>query len=184
MLIIALGSNLSGPFGSPKESVKKALDELEASAIQVTLASKIYNTEAVSYTQQDDYVNAIAIIATPMSAEALLQVLKRIEAQAGRARAKTGRHLSRNWMPRPLDLDIVSYKGRICNWKMGRAVAGSRVILPHPRAHERAFVLRPLMDVAPQWHHPVFGLTAAQLLKRPQVRETGAILGAGEDLRP
>ena len=87
------------------------------------------------------------------------------------------------WIPRPLDLDIVSYKGLIYNWKMNQPLEGGRVVLPHPRAHERAFVLRPLCEVAPFWHHPVFGLTAPELLKRPTVRQTGEILSVGEFLR-
>jgi 2-amino-4-hydroxy-6-hydroxymethyldihydropteridine diphosphokinase len=66
---------------------------------------------------------------------------------------------------------------------MQKPVEGMRVILPHPRAHERAFVLQPLSDVAPFWHHPVFGLSASEFLKRPAVRQTGKILSAGDFLR-
>jgi 2-amino-4-hydroxy-6-hydroxymethyldihydropteridine diphosphokinase len=102
--------------------------------------------------------------------------LKRIEAQAGRRELKE----AHRWIPRPLDLDIVSYKGVIHNWKMQKPLEGKRVVLPHARAHERAFVLQPLSEIAPFWHHPVFGLTAAELLKRPSVRQTGKILSADE----
>ncbi len=86
-------------------------------------------------------------------------------------------------MPRPLDLDIVSYKGVIHNWKMQKPLEGKRVVLPHPRAHERAFVLQPIAEIAPFWHHPVFGLTAPELLKRPSVRQTGKILSAEDFAR-
>jgi 7,8-dihydro-6-hydroxymethylpterin-pyrophosphokinase len=112
-----------------------------------------------------------------------MEILKRIEAQAGRQRLKAEYRLTGQWKPRPLDLDIVSYKDTIYNWKMRKPIEGERVVLPHPRAHERAFVLRPLCDVAPFWHHPVFGLTASEFLKRPRVHETGAILRVGEFLR-
>jgi 2-amino-4-hydroxy-6-hydroxymethyldihydropteridine diphosphokinase len=74
----------------------------------------------------------------------------------------------------------VSYKGTVRNWKGNWPKKGMRVTLPHPRAHERAFVLRPLADVAPFWHHPVSGLTPEQLLKWPKVRETGKILASQE----
>ncbi len=175
MIIIALGSNLTGTFGSPKEALLKAVKELAASGIKIIGISRIYITKAHAYRKQPDFYNAAVTVATPLSAGALLQVLKRIEARAGRRKYKRAGHPYYQWMPRPLDLDIVSYKGIVQNWKGSCPKERARVILPHPRAQERAFVLRPLEDAAPQWHHPVSGLTPAQLLKRPAVRETGMV---------
>jgi len=175
MIIIALGCNLAGNFGAPKDALLKAVNELAASGIKIVGMSSIYITQAHAYKKQPDYYNAIVTVATPLPADALLQVLKRIEAQAGRSKCKRGSPPFLQWMPRPLDMDIVSYKGIVQNWRAGRPKERQRVILPHPRAHERAFVLRPLEDAAPHWHHPVFGVTPAQLLKRPAVRETGKI---------
>jgi 2-amino-4-hydroxy-6-hydroxymethyldihydropteridine diphosphokinase len=166
----------------PNATIQRALDELNARGVQIASASRLYRTAAHANTPQPDFVNAIATVYTPMSAGSLLQILKRIEAQAGRRAAKKADPTVLNWAPRTLDLDLISYKGLVCNWKMRAPLKDGCVILPHPRAHQRAFVLRPLAEVAPFWHHPVFGLTAAQLLKRPGVEETGAILGAGEDL--
>ncbi len=176
MIILALGSNQEGNFGSPADSVLNAVNALAASGIKILGTSKIYITSAHGYQRQPDYCNAIVSVATSLPAGALLQVLKRIEAQAGRRKSKSGRPPYFQWMARPLDLDIVSYKGIVFNWEANRPKEHARVIVPHPRAHERAFVLRPLADAAPCWHHPVFGLTAAQLLKRPAVRMTGKII--------
>jgi len=176
MIVIALGSNLPGHFGAPERTLHRAIRELAASGIRIVKTSEIYVTEAYAYTPQPDFLNAIAIIATPLPPDALLQVLKRIEAQAGRRISKGARTPYLRWMARPLDLDIVGYKGIVRNWEAGRPKAGRCVILPHPRAHERAFVLQPLAEVAPYWHHPVFGLTAPALLKMPGVRETGKIV--------
>jgi 2-amino-4-hydroxy-6-hydroxymethyldihydropteridine diphosphokinase len=176
MIVIALGSNLDGVFGTPRQSIARPLDELAASGIKISDASRFYRTRAHASHPPPDFVNAIATVHTPLPACALLEILKLIEAQAGRREAKG----APRWIPRPLDLDIVSYKGVIHNWKMWVPLEGKRVVLPHPRAHERAFVLQPLSEVAPFWHHPVFGLTAAQLLKRPIVRETGKVLSADE----
>jgi 2-amino-4-hydroxy-6-hydroxymethyldihydropteridine diphosphokinase len=179
MIIIALGSNLDGAFGTPYQSIRRALNELSASGIEIKDASRLYRTRAYGSYPQPDFLNAIATAYTPLPAQALLEIFKRIEAQAGRHEAKK----AHRWIPRPLDLDIVSYKGVVYNWKMRKPLEGKRVVLPHPRAHERAFVLQPLSDVAPFWHHPVFGLTAREFLKRPAVRQTGKILSAGELLR-
>jgi 2-amino-4-hydroxy-6-hydroxymethyldihydropteridine diphosphokinase len=182
MIIIALGSNLAGRFGMPYATIRRALDELNAQGVEIASTSRLYCTAAHSSTPQPDFVNAVATVYTPMSTASLMEILKRIEAQAGRRAGKNVRPTDLNWAPRTLDLDLISYKGLVCNWKMRAPLKRACVILPHPRAHERAFVLQPLLDVAPFWHHPVFGLTAAQLLKRPGVRETGAILSAGERL--
>ncbi len=172
MIIIALGSNLAGAFGAPKESLRRALDELATHGVQIKGTSRLYRTRAHGSRPQPDFLNAVATVDSPLPADALLEILKRIEAQAGRRPAKPVRF----WLPRPLDLDIVSYKGIVHNWRLLKPLTGKRVVLPHPRAHQRAFVLQPLSDVAPFWHHPVFGLTASQLLRRPTVRATGAIL--------
>jgi 2-amino-4-hydroxy-6-hydroxymethyldihydropteridine diphosphokinase len=176
MIILALGSNLGGVFGTPYQSISRALNELTASAIKIKDASRLYRTRAYSRYPQPDFLNAIATAHTPLPAHTLLEILKRIEAQAGRRELKE----AHQWIARPLDLDIVSYKGVVYNWKMQRPLEGKRVVLPHARAHERAFVLQPLSEIAPFWHHPVFGLTAGELLKRPCVRQTGKILSADE----
>jgi 2-amino-4-hydroxy-6-hydroxymethyldihydropteridine diphosphokinase len=179
VILIALGSNVSGSFGAPAYALRTAVSELAASGIKIIGTSKIYVTQAHAYTRQPNFLNAAVTVATPLSADTLLQVLKRIEARAGREKQKSRRQpFFFQWMPRPLDLDIVCYKGAVRNWKAGRPRARERLVLPHPRAHERAFVLGPAADAAPRWHHPVFGLTAAQLLKRPAVRGTGKILGS------
>jgi 2-amino-4-hydroxy-6-hydroxymethyldihydropteridine diphosphokinase len=178
MIIIALGSNLSSRFGPPKSALQKAIQALRTAGIRTIRTSNLYETEAHAYIAQPNFVNAAVIVDTSLSAHTLLQVLKRIEAEAGRGKEKGGKMPYFLWKPRPLDLDIVSYKGLICNWDGCRPCKNKRVILPHPRAHERAFVLCPLADVAPEWHHPVFGLTAQQLLKRPAVRAAGRIISA------
>lgn len=182
MIIIALGSNLAGRFGMPNATIMRALEELSARGVEIASASRLYRTAALANKPQPDFVNAIAAVYTPLPAAPLLQILKRIEALAGRRATKVVNPTAQNWAPRTLDLDLIDYKNLICNWKMWAPLKTGRVTLPHPRAHERAFVLYPLMETAPDWHHPVFGLTAAQLLKRPGVKGAGAILSAGEAL--
>jgi 2-amino-4-hydroxy-6-hydroxymethyldihydropteridine diphosphokinase len=178
MIIIALGSNLSSKFGPPKSALRRAIQELTAAGIRTIRTSNLYETEAHAYISQPNFLNAAITVDTPLPAHTLLQVLKRIEAEAGRGKEKSGRVPYFLWKPRPLDLDIVSYKGLVCNWRACRPCADKRVILPHPRVHERNFVLSPVAAVAPEWHHPVFGLTAAQLLKKPAVRATGRIISS------
>jgi 2-amino-4-hydroxy-6-hydroxymethyldihydropteridine diphosphokinase len=178
MVIIALGSNLPSKFGSPKSTIQKAIQELRAAGIRTIRTSNLYDTAAHGYIPQPNFVNAAITVHTTLPVGSLLQVMEQIEAEAGRRKKKSERTACFLWKPRALDLDIVSYKGLVCNWNARRPCENKRVILPHPRAHKRAFVLRPLADIAPEWHHPVFGLTAEQLLKRPAARDTGKIINS------
>jgi 2-amino-4-hydroxy-6-hydroxymethyldihydropteridine diphosphokinase len=183
-VIIALGSNLSSSaWGTPRQTLLKALDELALRGVTILKISRTYTTKAHSHAPLPNFLNAVAATATSMPADALLQVLMAIEARAGRKMVKKPLPPYYRWQSRPLDLDIISYKGRVCNWRMRRPLANRRVVLPHPRAHERAFVLQPLSEIAPHWHHPISGLTAAALLKNPRARETGQILSKNERLR-
>jgi 2-amino-4-hydroxy-6-hydroxymethyldihydropteridine diphosphokinase len=88
----------------------------------------------------------------------LLRLLKRLERRAGR-------RVTPPLQPRPLDIDILDLGGRRLNWPARRRVSG-QLVLPHPLMHERAFVLIPLMEVAPHWSHPVLGVRARTLLAR------------------
>ncbi len=159
MIVIGIGANLPARDGaSPLEAVRRAAGRLDAlPGLRLRALSRWFHTQPVPPSGQPWYVNAIALlgaepaVAEPGAAE-LLVWLQAIEAQAGRVRGE------RN-AARTLDLDIVA---------MGEAGGMVRVapdpVLPHPRAHLRAFVLVPLLDVAPGWVHPVLGRSAKDLL--------------------
>ncbi len=170
LIILSLGSNQAGPWGSPCETLSRALDEMTRQGIKPVARSMLYRTAPYGHLTQDTFVNAAVLIETPIPADSLLRLFKQIEAMSGRTLAGP------RWGPRPLDIDIIDYKAVVRNWKMKRPVLGKRVILPHAEAHKRAFVLRPIAEIAPLWHHPVFGLTANQLLKKPGVARAGVVL--------
>lgn len=133
--IIAFGSNLQ----QPALQVKRAIEAVAAlPEILVLNASPLYVSAPVGYTDQPDFVNAVAVVQTAADcrAEQLLAALHRIEAQFGRVRS------FRN-APRTLDLDLIDFHGE--NHQ------SSTLTLPHPRAHERSFVMRPLADIAPDY---------------------------------
>lgn len=142
--VIALGSNLQ----NPAEQLRGALDALTAHPqIRVEKVSSFYITEPVGYTDQPDFVNAVCLVSTTLSGMELLDTLNGIEADFGRERT------FRN-APRTLDLDIIDYAGEISEHP--------RLTLPHPRAHERSFVMRPLAEIAPDYSLGMHG-TAAEL---------------------
>jgi 2-amino-4-hydroxy-6-hydroxymethyldihydropteridine diphosphokinase len=169
VIIISLGSNKSGTWGSPREALARAMDEISRSGVQPVAGSMLYRTKPYGSIRQDDFLNAAALIETQIPPCQLLRLFKENESEAGRT-------AGRRWGPRPLDIDIIDYRGVIRNWKTRRPCLSRRVILPHAEAHKRAFVLRPILDIAPNWHHPVFGVSAAALLKNPAVARAGAIL--------
>ena len=144
---IALGSNLDDPVGQ----VEQALGELDGlPGTSVLARSKLHRTKPVGYANQPDFVNACALVETQMAPRALLDALLDIERAHGRVREIPNG-------PRTLDLDIVLYGDRVID------EPGLRV--PHPRAHERAFVLEPLVDVWPEAQVPGKG-AARELLRK------------------
>ena len=133
---IALGSNL----GDSAKILQAALELLAAtSGITLKRQSQFYQTAPVG-PPQPDYLNACAILETTQSPHALLHTLLRVEKQFGRERRE-------RWGPRLLDLDLLLYGDRI--------IDTAELTVPHPRMTERAFVLVPLAEIAPDWVHPV-----------------------------
>ncbi len=142
---IALGSNL----GDRQAHLELALDAI-ARTPNITLAShsQFYETVAVG-PPQPNYLNACVLISTQLTPEELLNTLLQIELQLGRIRRE-------RWGPRTLDLDILLFADQV--------IRRPELQIPHPRMHERAFVLVPLAEIAPHWVEPVSGLAIAQLL--------------------
>src|SRR5262245_44008781 len=154
---IGLGSNLGDSLATLRAAARRLTD-----FGAVTAASPVYETDPVGYEQQPPFLNAVLELDTTLEPEALLEALLAVEAEFRRQRGV-------RWGPRTLDLDLLWYAGAVRD--------GDRLTLPHPRAHEREFVLRPLADLAPQL--PLAGATAAELLAAlsPQgVRATGSSL--------
>ena len=131
--VIALGSNLA----EPARQVRAALSALAAHPqIQIEKTSSLYLTAPVGYDNQPDFVNAVCSVRTSLDGVSLLAVLNRIEADFGRKRT------FRN-APRTLDLDIIDFDGISSN--------DPHLTLPHPRAHERSFVMKPLAEILPDF---------------------------------
>ncbi|WP_119391698.1 2-amino-4-hydroxy-6-hydroxymethyldihydropteridine diphosphokinase [Taklimakanibacter lacteus] len=149
MILVGLGSNVTGPWGSPKETVMRALRELDRGGTRLVRASALVQTSPFGKINQPSFVNAVARITTAMPPAALMLHLHDIERLAGRRRRM-------RWGPRTLDLDLLDYHGLIRRGSLK---------LPHPGIAERDFVLAPLMEIAPQWRHPVTRRTA-QAMRR------------------
>lgn len=153
-ILIALGGNLDHPqLGSPQRILEAALAELERRAIRTVRLSPWYRTAPVPPSDQPWYVNAVAEIATERSADQLLAGLHEVEAVFGRVRSTAN-------AARIIDLDLLDFRRQTALGGPGRAT------LPHPRMEGRAFVLRPLSDLEPEWRHPVSGDSIQELLAR------------------
>jgi 2-amino-4-hydroxy-6-hydroxymethyldihydropteridine diphosphokinase len=155
-LLLALGANLAGTWGSPGETLRRARRELSCAGLRIVGASRIYDTTPLGPGRQAPYLNAVLLLRAHMAPGTLLRLVKRIERRAGR-------RLGGRWGPRSLDIDILDYGGRRLGWPERRRQRGC-LILPHPEMHMRAFVLVPLLEVDPHWRHPVLAVAGRTLL--------------------
>ena len=127
--VVALGSNI----GEPRENLNLAIALLRE-ATEVVAVSSYYQTKPVGYLDQPDFLNAVCLIESELPAMDLLKMLHGIEKAMGRER-------SIQWGPRTIDLDLIQYGALLSN--------AEELKLPHPRAHERKFVLEPWLEIEP-----------------------------------
>lgn len=158
-VVVALGSNLRGHYRSNRDLLEAALRKLPGVGLEVTRRSRWWRSAAWPDRAHPDYLNGVALVETGLGAKAALEALLAVERSFGRERSL------RN-AARILDLDLIAH---------GRVVLETATLtLPHPRAHERLFVMGPLAEIAPDWRHPVTGQTAAELATLAQVgRDAG-----------
>ena len=150
-ILVAIGANLPGPDGAaPLATCQRAAAALDAlPGLRLMALSRWHTTAPDPPSDQPSYVNAVALLHGTIDPATLLAALQAIETAAGRRRSVAN-------AARTLDLDIVA---------MGDLVrAAPDPVLPHPRAHLRGFVLRPLAEVAPTWRHPLLGQPVSALI--------------------
>ncbi len=167
--IIGLGANLPSAHGTLIKTLQAALDMLAGDGVEIQAVSRFYSTPCFPAGAGPDYVNAAALLRVDMSAADLLSRFHKIEASMGRERIE-------RWGQRVLDLDLLAFGDEIApdieaflQWRdlpitEQSTVAPEQLIVPHPRLQDRAFVLVPMADVAPQWVHPVTGRSTRQML--------------------
>lgn len=143
---IAMGGNL-GDVRTAFIRAREILNELAQS--HVTDSSLLYRTAPIGPADQPDYLNAVIRVQSSLLPPSLLETLQDIEQHLGRRRRE-------RWGPRTLDLDIIACDDLIMDTPA--------LTIPHAKMHERMFVLRPLCDIAPDWHHPRLGKSAKALM--------------------
>ena len=163
-VFIALGSNQ----GDQDLHLLRAVAEIgKLPGTRITALSGFYETTAVGTIDQPDFLNAVVKLETALSPRQMLSELQRIEREVFK-RVRTVR-----WGPRPMDLDILFYNGL--------TLSEEDLTIPHPRLHERRFVLQPLAEIAPDFVHPLMGKSMAELLAA--CSDTGRVtaMNPGED---
>jgi 2-amino-4-hydroxy-6-hydroxymethyldihydropteridine diphosphokinase len=171
-LLVAFGANLPFDGGTPSETLWKATQELSQEGLSLLGLSGFYATPCFPAGAGPDYVNAAAVLKSE-GEDDLASTLARLHA----VEARFGRKRGQRWGMRTLDIDLLAVGDSVLpdaetqdRWRRLPADAQigttpDQLILPHPRLQDRAFVLVPLADVAPDWVHPRTGLTVRQMLE-------------------
>lgn len=179
--LIALGSNLLSQVGGVDATLTYALGLLGNGQLKLVAQSRFFRTPAFPLGSGPDFLNAVAKVSTLLAPDQVIQRLHEIENSLGRERMK-------RWAPRVIDLDLLAYgdatlpSEKVFNqWKNlpladQKTRAPDQLILPHPRLHERAFVLVPMLDVAPDWHHPVLRKTVRAMVADLSPEDIGDIV--------
>lgn len=159
MILIGVGANLPGPLGDPRTTCEAALAALERAGVGVVARSRWWRTAPVPASSQPWFINGVAAIDSDRGPVEVLDILHAVEHGLGRVRTVPN-------AARVIDMDLLAYH---------ELVHGGAVELPHPRMHQRSFVLYPLAEVAPHWHHPLSGASVTELI---------AALPSGQVARP
>jgi 2-amino-4-hydroxy-6-hydroxymethyldihydropteridine diphosphokinase len=159
-VVVALGSNLRGPYDSSEALLEDALRRLSEHGLPVVRRSSLWRSAAWPDPSEPPYLNAVALVDTLLPPAKALRALRALETRFGRERGAPNQS-------RTLDLDLIAYRDEMLD--------GPELTLPHPRAHERLFVMGPLAEAAPHWRHPRLRRTAAELAREASV---------GADARP
>jgi 2-amino-4-hydroxy-6-hydroxymethyldihydropteridine diphosphokinase len=149
VILIGIGGNLPSQFGDPRQTCEAALAALDRSGLTLVRRSRWYRTAPVPASDQPWYVNGVALVSGPADPFAVLRMLNAVETDFGRVRG------ARN-AARVIDLDLLAHGDTILDTP--------DLHLPHPRMHQRAFVLLPLAEVAPRWRHPASARTVEDLI--------------------
>jgi len=166
--LISCGANISGPLGKPSETLKIVLEELRKRNLEVVRKSKLYSSLAFPDPKEPKYLNRCLELKVDFKAVDVLKLLKQIENKMGRLEGS-------RWGSRSCDLDLLSFANQISPstkvfdywYKMPLekqiVTKPNILLLPHPRLQDRAFVLKPLMEFAADWIHPVLNVSVKEM---------------------
>jgi 2-amino-4-hydroxy-6-hydroxymethyldihydropteridine diphosphokinase len=189
--LVALGANLPFRGSGPDATLLAAIATFPSVGFRVLSTSRFFSTPAFPAGNGPDYVNAAVLISTETRCDvtSVLKILHKIEAKFGRRRES-------RWGMRTLDLDLIAAGESVWPddatqdaWRALPAdrqvtMAPDQAIVPHPRVQDRAFVLVPLADIAPDWRHPRLGLTILQMLDALPVSDLDAVIPLGPAADP
>ena len=178
--LISFGANIPGPLGCPAETLNQAIKEFQYQDLLILKKSQIYSSLAFPDPKKPAYLNGCLQILVNCGPNDVLCKLKAIE-------TKMGRRTNHRWGSRICDLDLLSFESKVLpsseifnHWyrmpfKNQLLEKPDELLLPHPRIQDRAFVLKPLLDVAAGWMHPVHNLTVKEMFNFLPKEERDAV---------
>ncbi|MBV1904004.1 MAG: 2-amino-4-hydroxy-6-hydroxymethyldihydropteridine diphosphokinase [Marinosulfonomonas sp.] len=180
MVVLGLGGNIASDVGEVATTIGRATADLSASGVDIITKSKLYETPCFPADAGPDFLNAALLCSTRLDPQALLGLIHTTETKYGRKRGA-------RWSERTLDIDIIAIDGSVLpdtatfqawhglSLDQQKCKTPDQLIVPHPRLQDRAFVLVPMADVAPDWHHPILGLSVRRMLQQLPKPDLAAI---------
>lgn len=146
-IYLALGSNL----GDKKKNISSAIELIEIHIGKMIALSSLYETQPVGFESDNSFINAVCCISTQLEPLEILELTQKIERSLGRK----SKSVDQIYSDRIIDIDLLLFDNQI--------IEHPRLVIPHPRMHERDFMLTPLAEIAPNVIHPIFGVTISEL---------------------